>query len=129
MSTEPKASHVQLFSLTSTGRIHWRLLSGNNREMGRSVAGSADPESARLAVKQAQTALAEFEAKVRRVREHQWGWELLERGTPVISAGHLFDRMIRCEQGLAYFLDCFADAPVGAGLMVSGARRWRSGRS
>lgn len=122
MSGPAGKSHLQLFVLAPSALVTWRLLSGNNREIGRAVDGFEDAESTRLAIKQAQAQLDELVTKVRRVASNHWGWELLTAHGPLVRSSHRFDRLIRCEQGAAQFRLQFAEAPVGAVVMVSGAR-------
>jgi hypothetical protein len=118
------AGHVQLFSTTPDAPVRWRLLSGNNRETGRGVESYADAESCRVGIKDLQATLDELDASVRRTGANQWVWQLLLDGQAVAVSGRSFDRLIRCEQGLAHFLEHIRDAEIGATLMVSSARRW-----
>ena len=128
MTAEPisggVAGHVQLFSSTPEAPVRWRLLSGNNRETGRGVDTYPDVESCRVGVKDLQATLDGLDASVRRTPTNQWAWQLLLEGQIVAVSGRSFDRLIRCEQGLAHFLQHIRDAEIGATLMVSSARRW-----
>lgn len=115
---------IQLFTQSPSEPINWRLLSGNNRESGRGAAGFADVDQCILAVTALRARLTELHSRVHRVEPNRWLWQLQLAGRPVAVAGHPFDRLIRCEQGLAQFLAGFGAAPIRAGLVVSGARRW-----
>lgn len=116
--------HVQLFSQTAGAPVQWRLLSANNRDIGRGVDTYPDAESCRLGVKVLQSLVDELEGSVRRTSSHEWVWQLKHAGRPVALSGRGFDRLIRCEQGLAQFLFSLSRAQIGATLMVSHARRW-----
>ena len=116
--------HVQLFARTSDAPVRWRLLSGNNREAGRSAASYPDAETARIAVKEFQVIVDELAPTVRRTTSNEWAWQLSRAGQVIAVSGRGFDRLIRCEQGLAQFLVNIRQAEISATLMVSHARRW-----
>ena len=119
------AWHIQLFSLATSAPIRWRLLSGNNRDMGRSLDEYDDVESCRIALKQLQVDAADLVPRVRRLTPSSWQWEITYDELPIASSGHPFDRLIRCEQGMRQFVAHFATAPIGSTLMVTESRRWR----
>lgn len=116
--------HVQLFSRTSDAPVRWRLLSGNNRETGRGVETYPDMESARIGIKNLQETVSDLDASVRRTTTNEWAWQLLFEGRPLAVSGRSFDRLIRCEQGLAHFLQHIREAEISSTLMVSHSRRW-----
>jgi hypothetical protein len=116
--------NIQLFAQAPTAPVNWRLLSGNNREIGRGGAALADANQCALRVKELQTDVGRLRPRVRRTGHNRWMWELSLDGAPLIIAGHRFDRSIRCEQALSQFLVEFATAPIRTGVMLSGARRW-----
>jgi hypothetical protein len=122
----PGIAHIQLFASTYSSPLRWRLLSGNNREIGRGVAEFADEEACRLAVKHLQNGIDGFESSVRRSASSEWTWELTTSGEPAVRSGHPFARQIRCEQGLLQFLRHVVEADVGHTVLVSGARRWEA---
>ncbi|MDP9118630.1 MAG: hypothetical protein M3O28_15460 [Actinomycetota bacterium] len=121
------AERVQLFSAAPSGPVRWRVLSGNNRELGRGLGLFVDAEKCRIAVKELQVSMTALVPRIRPVSPNEWVWELRRDGVPVAAAGHAFDRLIRCERGLSQFVDRFADAPIAAALMISDARRWVRG--
>jgi hypothetical protein len=120
----PGLAHIQLFANTYESPLRWRLLSANNREIGRGVAEFADEEACRLAVKHLQNGIEELESSVRRAASSEWTWELTAAGEPAVRSGHSFARQIRCEQGLLQFRHHVVEAKVGRNVLVSGARRW-----
>jgi hypothetical protein len=124
--TASAAWHIQLFGTSASAPVRWRLLSGNNRDMGRGVEQFDDSEVCRIGIKQLQADAAELRARVRRVTPSRWHWEIVLDELVVAAAGHPFDRLIRCEQGMAQFLENFGAAPIGAVVMLSDARRWRT---
>ncbi|MCW2494735.1 hypothetical protein [Jatrophihabitans sp.] len=120
------AWHIQLFGTSVTAPVRWRLLSGNNRDMGRGFDQFDDAETCRLAIKQLQADAAELESRIQRVAPSRWQWQIVTDKLVVAAAGHPFDRLIRCEQGMSQFLEHFGTAPIGASVMLSDARRWRT---
>jgi hypothetical protein len=128
MAANPQArgGHIQLFAAAQVGQVRWRLLSGNNREIGRGAQVFADAETCRIAVKELQSRFDEIETAVRRAGGHSWVWQMSLAGKTVAAAAHDYDRLIRCERGLAQFVAQIAVAEVGPVLMLSQARRWRT---
>jgi hypothetical protein len=120
----PAGAHIQLFSRTDRSPVRWRLLSANNREAGRGVEAYVDVESCRVGIKELQSVIDDLDASVRRLGTNQWAWQLALGGEPVAVSSRGFDRMIRCEQGLAHFLEHARSAEIGTVLMVSSSRRW-----
>jgi hypothetical protein len=120
------AWHIQLFSTAANAPLRWRLLSGNNRDMGRGLEQYSDVHSCELAIKEFQANIEELVPRVRRVDPSQWIFQICWRDQPIAAAGHRFDRLIRCEQGMDQFLENFATAPVGGTVMLSDSRRWRT---
>jgi hypothetical protein len=115
---------IQLY-IAAAG-VGWRLLSGNNRVIGRNALSFASEVECRRAIGELQRQVAGLRGQVRRRNPNHWIWEVHRDGQPVAIAGHPFDRLIRCEQALAAFVEGFADAPVAAVLTDSGSRRWRA---
>lgn len=123
--TEPAPlGRIQLFALTYQSPLRWRLLSGNNREVARSVAEYPDRESCLLGVKQARTECSTFVPVVRRNDQGRWTWELLDESGSVVHSPQGFVRQIRCEQSLEHFLTTVSVAEISAVTLVSHARRW-----
>lgn len=117
----------QLYQAHRGMPVYWRLLSGNNREAGRGVAGHPDGESCRISVKELQRDADLLEPRIRRAEGHGWTWSLLLDDVPVAHAGRAFDRAIRCRQAVELVVALVPDALVANGVLVSADRR--SGRS
>ncbi len=117
-------AHFQLFAVTSTSPIKWRLLSGNNRELGRAVDAYPDVESCLVAVKQFVESLDDLTGLVRRRDGDGWAWWLASEGGTVVTCGRSYDRQIRCEQALLNFRQLAASADASSGLVVTASRRW-----
>ncbi len=115
---------IQLFARTAMDPVRWRLLSSNNREIGRGVDFYPDAECCRIAVKNLQAGVEELEGVVRRADAHTWSWQVLAEGRPVATASHGYDRQIRCARGLVQFRDELHIAVIAPEVMTSHARRW-----
>jgi hypothetical protein len=116
--------HVQLF-IGADGLVRWRLLGGNNWELGRSAVGHAGSEACVLAVKQVQVGVADLVARIIRIAPGKWAWELRDAGNDAVASGRSFDRLIRCQQALAQFVSLIVDARVNPTVTESLSRRWR----
>ena len=116
---------VQLFARKLGDPVSWRLLSNNNREIGRGLDSFADADSCHVAVKELQNSLDRLEPMIKRADAHRWIWVLADDGRAVIASAHRFDRQIRCTLGLAHFQQEMRVAVIVPEVMTSSARRWR----
>jgi hypothetical protein len=117
-------AHFQLFATNTSSPIKWRLLSGNNRELGRCVATYADVESCLVATKVFVESVDELTGQVRRREEGGWAWSLTSGLEPIVVCGRSYDRQVRCEQALANFRHLAAVAVSGTGVVITASRRW-----
>jgi hypothetical protein len=117
-------AHFQLFAAQAQSAVRWRLLSGNNRDLGRSVESYPDAASCLVAIKELVVMLDVLQPQVRRRGPNQWQWALLIDTRAVVSGAHAYDRQVRCDQAVRQFLEHAATGHVGETLTVSGARRW-----
>jgi hypothetical protein len=125
-ATAPLASgaHFQLFAQDERSAIYWRLLSGNNRELGRGALPHTDLETCLLAIKQLLDAIDELSPDIRRKDGHLWQWSLLADAEVVVTSSHAYDRRIRCVQAMEHFRLQVRDARPGDTVMFTSARRW-----
>lgn len=117
------SAHFQLYSVVADGPVRWRLLSRNNRELGRGGIDFSTVEDCALAIKQLQRDVEVYDVSWRRIG-HQWTWALVNDGVETVIAGNRYDRRVRCEQSLQQFVVLAPCASVGLSLMVSTNRRW-----
>jgi uncharacterized protein YegP (UPF0339 family) len=120
-----RQAHFQLFATDGHAEIRWRLLSANNRELGRGVVAYPDAEACLLAIKQLLIALDDLQSRVRR-KDGLWQWVLLADNEHVVLGSHLFDRQVRCELAVSQFRSFARGAKPAEGVMLTGARRWNS---
>lgn len=122
----PSSGHFQMFAGSGKAPVRWRLLSGNNRELGRSAYAFDDAEACRTELEKLLADLDVLEARLRLLAAHRWCWELLRDGVVVAVAGHPFERQVRCRQVLEQFL---RDAPLAStseAVVIGTYRRRRS---
>lgn len=118
--------HLVLYATTSDAPVRWRLLSANNREIGRGLIDYPDAESSCMAIKELQRDVVLLDRRIRRIEPNRWLWEVYQGRLPVAMSGRPFDRLIRCEQSVERFVGQFADAAVNATVIYTAARRWGS---
>jgi hypothetical protein len=116
-------AHFQIYGLSLSSPLRWRLLSGNNRDIGRGFAEFPTLASCHKAIERLRRDVYELEVVLKRTG-HEWTWQLLDTDTPVVIAGHNYDRKIRCERALQQFVERAVGAPVNTNVMLSAARRW-----
>lgn len=119
-------SCVQLFAAAPGKPVRWRLLSGNNREAGRSALSYPDDAAARAAVAELQAVVDDLRGAVRRKPRNLWSWQLSLGDEVLVVSGRDYDRMIRCEGAMAAFRQMIVKAPIAQTMLVSSARRWES---
>ena len=91
--------------------VMWRLLSGNNRELGRGASAFADLESAVSAVVVLRSCLGDVTTRIiREDRPGEWAWILLLGEHPVARSARTYQRLRECEYSLTGFLEALPDA-------------------
>ena len=117
-------AHIQLYASDGNSPIRWRLLGGNNRELGRGSGEFVDVASCRASIDHLKAVLAELEQNVQRRGPNHWSWSLSLAGVRVATSSAQYPRLIRCRQALTQFIDQFGVCMVGTGVMLSHSRRW-----
>ena len=123
-TSRPSSFHFQLYGPAPTAAVRWRLLSGNNRDMGRGVAAYRDAEACGAGIREILRCLDEFDPVFIPDGGNAWRWFLRYKGEPIVSSGHAYDRKIRCKEGQLQFLRHAPDAQIKGDIVVSTARRW-----
>jgi hypothetical protein len=104
--------HFHLYSSPTSGGVRWRLLGGNNRELGRGMLAYEDAEACRVGLARTLTELPTLVPAVMRVDHSHWGWRLRAGSLDVVGSGHPFDRRPRCEEACARFVELAPHASV-----------------
>ena len=122
--------HVHLYSSQTSGEVRWRLLGGDNRELGRGLLAYRDVEECRTGLARTILELPSLVPAVMRVDHRHWGWRLRSGSLDVVGSGHPFDRRPRCEEACARFVQMAPHAVVRDGLTVMpyGSRSTKSPR-
>jgi hypothetical protein len=118
--------HFQVYTEQDGSAVNWRLLSGNNRDLGRGVGHHSSVDKCRAAIAELVEALGTLQGMLRPGRENRWVWALRNGATIVAVSGHQYDRQLRCEQARQQFLDYARLADIGGVVMHTSARRGAS---
>lgn len=117
-------AHIQMYASSAASPIQWRLLGGNNRELGRGTGQFIDQEGCVLGIKHLQNVIADLEVSLRRDEAGAWGWLLCLGGVSVAASGFRYDRQIRCRQGQLQFVEALENCEISPNLTLTHARRW-----
>lgn len=92
--------------------VYWRLLSANNRELGRSAGTFPDLDSCVAAVRELVDGIGSAAPSISSVRERTgtWSWRLTLGERAVATAGRPYLRHRECTYNLAHFLAAVPDA-------------------
>jgi hypothetical protein len=98
--------------------VSWRLLGGNNRELGRSAQVFGGLEACHLSALDVQQRVGFATPELRsEAATGRWTWQLRLDGEPVAVAGRAYLRLRECQYNLAQFV-AFAPAAGVAHAMV-----------
>jgi hypothetical protein len=93
--------------------VMWRLLSGNNRELGRSAKAFGDLESAVAGVMKTRAGVRLLDSRiVHEVRPSQWSWVMDIDDEVVARSSRSYQRLRECHYSLAGFLESLPRAVV-----------------
>jgi hypothetical protein len=98
------------------GRITWRLLATNNRDLGRGSDAYPSREALREALLALQRGAAGLEAVLTRTGPSSWGWRILAGDVTIAVASRNYQRRIQATQAAAVALQLIPQAALGAGL-------------
>lgn len=126
----PAAAVVRLFGphfqicVAADGRsVSWRLLSGNNRNLGRAGRSYESIEDCADAISELVDRLDALQALVRPAGEHRWAWMLRDATEVVAMSGHRYDRQVRCEAARLQFISYARTAVIDPDAMRLRPRR------
>lgn len=103
------------------GTFGWMLLGGNNRLIGMSAAGSANPARAVTAAERTRelAATTELSAVAFTVAEDRlWYWRILEGGVPVAVSSSGFARRLDAQRAARRFVRAAGTAHVQLGVVT-----------
>lgn len=104
--------------------VRWRLLSGNNRDMGRGAEEYPDDGLCREAIDDLRGMIGGLQIVLKPVPPLQWAWGLRQpTGRMLATSGYSYDRQLRCEQACLAFVRSTAEAPINPAVAYFGLRR------
>jgi hypothetical protein len=92
--------------------VEWRLISANNRELGRSAVPVGTLDASVGVVLDLRATIEGFTDEVLADPRGGWRWRLLRDGTPIAVSSRPFLRRVACEATLAQFRKLAAGASV-----------------
>ena len=95
-----------------SGRVGWRLLSANNRDLGRAAVAYPDSESCLGAVRHLRRRLPDAMVVTSRDRLEYWTWSLRLDGTDVAMSSRHYQRRVQCEYASRLFLSLVLEAEL-----------------
>ena len=100
----------------------WRLLSGNNRELGRGASAYETEIGCLAAITRVQTRSDVTSSSIGARSSGQWWWQLELDGERIAVAGRVYQRQRECRYNLDQFLIALPEAQRPSSLGRPGAR-------
>ncbi len=124
-----EGGHFQLYALDGKSEVSWRLLSANNRELGRGAVDYSSVDDCLASIRGMISRLDGLITQARRRPDSGWHWVLLAEDEPVVVGGRGYDRPIRAREAARRFRAHARRARIAETVTVNGSRRWnRAGR-
>jgi hypothetical protein len=127
------AARFELYALAGPGSrprrpsdapVTWRLLSGNNRDLGRAAGSFPDVDACVAAVHRLRAALSTSTVSVTSPDgRSRWTWRVAVDAVEVAVSSRMYQRRVQAEAAYAVFLTLAADAPVTEAVRLVGANR------
>src|SRR5262249_7974039 len=92
--------------------VTWRLLSTNNRDLGRATGIFPNGESCLAAIRDLQRHLPSAAAAIARSGRVSWTWRIVIGGVDVAVSSRGYQRRVHCEYACSVFLGLVPDAAV-----------------
>jgi hypothetical protein len=96
---------------TATG-VTWRLLSSNNRDLGRSAEIFPDVRSCQVMVRRLQLLVGDVTVIQMRAGRVDWSWRVRLEGAEVAVSSRTYQRRIQAESACTVFLALVPEAAV-----------------
>jgi len=92
--------------------VTWRLLSSNNRDLGRSAQALPDVRSCQATVRRLQELVGDVTVVQVRAGRVDWSWRVRLDGVDVAVSSRTYQRRIQAESACAVFLGLVPEASV-----------------
>ena len=122
--TNVDGGHFQLYALDGKSVVSWRLLSANNRELGRGAEDYSSVDDCIAGITDIIGRLDELITQARPRPDVGWRWVLLADGEPVVVGGRGYDRLIRAREAARRFRAHARTARIAETVTLNGSRRW-----
>ena len=96
----------------SAGEVTWRLLSSNNRDLGRAATAFPDAPSCQLMVRRLQSLVGEVAVVQQRAGRVDWCWRVRLNGLDIAVSSRTYQRRIQAQSACAVFLALVPEAHV-----------------
>jgi hypothetical protein len=108
----------------SDAPVTWRLLSGNNRDLGRAAESFPDVAACLTAIERLRIALASPAVTVSSPDgRSRWTWRVAVDSVDGAVSSRVYQRRVQAEAACAVFLALAADAPVTGEVRLVGSGR------
>jgi hypothetical protein len=121
---QSSALHFQLYRQGLAAPVRWRVLSANNRDMGRGARDFPDEDACVAGIAYFLAHLDGLVVSLSRTPENRWAFRLIGPDELVATSGHAFDRRTRCERAAARFIELVPDAEIRRGVAVLTSSSW-----
>lgn len=118
------ALHFQLYQQGLATPVRWRVLSANNRDMGRGTKEFADEDACSQGIAEFLASLDGLVVSLARTPENRWSFRLVDQDEIVATSGHAFDRRTRCAHAAAHFIDLVPTAEIRPGVALLTSSSW-----
>lgn len=92
--------------------VTWRLLSTNNRDLGRAARMFPDVESCQAALRYLRSRLPSAAPVIARSDRTRWAWRIVLAGEDIAVSSRSYHRRVHCEYACTVFLGLVPDAGV-----------------
>ena len=92
--------------------VEWRLISANNRDLGRSAVPAGSLDACLMVVLDLRATIDRVPDELLADPWRRWRWRLLRDGTPIAVSSRSFLRQAECEATLTQFRKQAAGAPA-----------------
>ena len=107
------SARFQFFTRSAASSVEWRLISANNRDLGRCAAPLGDLVSCRLAVDRLRETIDAADEIVLQDPSGDWRWLLSWQDQAVAISSRAYPRRPECLATLVQFRRSAGDAPAG----------------